>query len=161
MGVSSEVAAVVDLFGPTDLRPISDPRYRGNYEEIFGEAVFSEDAMWAFSPLAYMSVDAPPFLIFHGGADETVMPHHSVDLQAALTDAGVPVELVIVSGGGHSNALFNEGCVSGFGRVDGNPAGIPGRASRDGLNSILSRGFRFPLRCASTPFGCSASLQGL
>ena len=115
--VSSDVAAVVDMFGPTDLRPISDPRYRGNYEEIFGEAVFSEDAMWAFSPLAYVSTDATPFLIFHGDADETVMLHHSVDLQAALTDAGVPVELVIVSGGGHSNALFNESASPGLGEL--------------------------------------------
>ena len=116
-GISSEVTAVVDLFGPTDLRPISDPRYRGNYEEIFGEAVFSEDAMWAFSPLAYVRADAPPFLIFHGDADETVMLHHSVDLQAALTDAGVPVELVIVSGGGHSNALFTEGASPDLGEL--------------------------------------------
>ena len=116
-GVSSEVAAVVDMFGPTDLRPISDPRYRGNYEEIFGEAVFSEDAMWAFSPLAYVSADAPPFLIFHGDADETVMLHHSVDLQAALLDAGVPAELVVVSGGGHSNALFTEGASPDLGEL--------------------------------------------
>ena len=108
-GVSSGVAAVVDMFGPTDLRPIADPRYRGDSENIFGEAVFSEDAMWAISPLAYVSEDDPPFLILHGDADQTVFLHHSENLQEALVNLGVPVELVIVSGGGHSNALFNEG----------------------------------------------------
>jgi acetyl esterase/lipase len=116
-GVSSAVAGVVDLFGPTDLRPISDARYRGNYEEIFGEAVFSQEMMWAFSPLAYVGEEAPPFLILHGDADEIVMLYHSVDLQAALLDAGVPAELVIVSGGGHSNALFTEGASPDLGEL--------------------------------------------
>lgn len=116
-GISCGVAAVVDMFGPTDLRPIANPLYRGTYEDVFGEAVYSDDAMWAFSPLAYVSKNAPPFLILHGDADQTVRLHHSEDLQAALEGVGVPVELVVVSAGGHSNALFNEGASPGLGEL--------------------------------------------
>lgn len=108
-GVSSEVAAVVDLFGPSDLRPIADPAYRDPYIGVFGDAAFDGDAMWAISPLAYVHPDAPPFLIMQGDEDQTVFPHHSVHLADALTAAFVPVELIIVEGGGHSTDLFAPG----------------------------------------------------
>jgi acetyl esterase/lipase len=108
-GVSSEVAAVVDLFGPTDLRPIADPAYRDPYIGVFGDAAYDEAAMWAVSPLAYVHPGAPPFLIMHGDVDQTVFLHHSVNLADALETAGVPVELIIVEGGGHSTDLFQPG----------------------------------------------------
>ncbi|MCB2210313.1 alpha/beta hydrolase [bacterium] len=108
-GVSSEVAAVVDLFGPADLRPIADPAYREPYVGVFGEAAYDAEAIWAYSPLAYVSEDAPPFLILHGDADRVVMLRQSEDFAAALTEAGVPNELIVVAGGGHSNELFRAG----------------------------------------------------
>jgi acetyl esterase/lipase len=107
--ISSEVAAVVDLFGPTDLRPIADPAYRDPYIGVFGDAVYDEDAMWAVSPLAYVHSGAPPFLIMHGDEDQTVFLHHSVNFADALETAGVPVELIIVEGRGHSTDLFQPG----------------------------------------------------
>lgn len=116
-GVSSDVAAVVDLFGPADLRGLADPRYQDAYEDVFGEAVLSEDSMWVYSPLAYVSGEAPPFLIMHGDADGTVLLSQSVDLHVALADAGVPVELIVVRGGGHSNALFAEGASPSLGEL--------------------------------------------
>lgn len=108
-GVSSRVAAVVDLFGPTDLRAMADPLYRDGWGDVFGDAVFDSDAMWNISPLAYVTEDAPPFLIMHGDDDPTVFLHHSQNLAAELEEAGVPVELIVVSGGGHSNDLFRPG----------------------------------------------------
>lgn len=108
-GVSSGVAAVVDLFGPTDLRPIADPAYRDSYISVFGDAVYDAEAIWAYSPLAYVSGDAPPFLILHGDVDRVAMLHHSEKLAEALADVGVPAELIVVAGGGHSTELFAEG----------------------------------------------------
>ncbi len=108
-GVSSRVAVVVDMFGPMDLRPIADPAYRDGWGDVFGDAVFDSDAMWNISPLKYVTKDAPPFLVMHGDDDPTVFLHHSQNLAAALEEAGVPVELIVVSGGGHSNDLFRPG----------------------------------------------------
>ncbi len=108
-GVSSRVAAVVDMFGSTDLRVMADPVYRDGWGEVFGDAVYDADAMWEISPLAYVTGDAPPFLIMHGDKDETVFVHHSQDLAAALENVGVPAELIIVAGGGHSTELFRRG----------------------------------------------------
>ncbi len=105
--ISSEVAAVVDLFGPTDLSGMTHPSYQDAFRDVFGEAINSEEQMWSYSPLAYVSEDAPPFLILHGNADQVVALHHSERLYHALQDEGVPVELIVVHGGGHSLSLFN------------------------------------------------------
>jgi acetyl esterase/lipase len=37
------------------------------------------------------------------------MLHHSEKLAEALADVGVPAELIVVAGGGHSTELFAEG----------------------------------------------------
>jgi len=107
-GISSEVAAVVDMFGPADITGMSHPDYQNAFLGVFGEAVRSEDALWAYSPLAYVSEDSPPFLIMHGDADQVVSLQQSKDLYSALQEAGVPSELIVVNGGGHSNQLLAE-----------------------------------------------------
>ena len=107
--ISSEVAAVVDLFGPTDLTGLAHPDYQDAFVDVFGEAVRSEEAMWAISPLAYVTADSPPFLIIHGDADQTVSLEQSREFHNALQEAGVPSELIVVQGGGHSSYLFTEG----------------------------------------------------
>ncbi|MBG0788093.1 MAG: alpha/beta hydrolase, partial [Anaerolineaceae bacterium] len=108
-GVSSRVSVVVDMFGATDLRVLADPEYRGNWGDVFGDAVYDVDAMWDISPMKYVTSDAPAFLILQGDLDDSVLLHHSKDLNAALEDLGVPVELIIVYGGGHGIDLFQEG----------------------------------------------------
>ncbi len=107
-GISSQVAAVVDLFGPADMRGIAHPDYQDAFLGVFGEAVRSEEAMWEFSPLAYVSKDSPSFLIIHGNADQVVSLQQSVDLNDALQEVGAHSELIVVDGGGHSTDLFNE-----------------------------------------------------
>ncbi len=94
--ISSEVAAVVDLFGPTDLSGMTHPSYQDALMDVFGEAINSEEQMWTYSPLAYVSEDAPPFLILHGNADQVVALHHSERLYHALQDEGVPKESILI-----------------------------------------------------------------
>jgi acetyl esterase/lipase len=106
--ISSEMAVVVDLFGPTDLSGMTFPSYQDAFMDVFGEAINSEGQMWSYSPLAYVSEKAPPFLILYGNADKVVALHHSERLYHALQDEGVPVELIVVRGGGHSLNLFNQ-----------------------------------------------------
>jgi len=47
------------------------------------------------SPLVFISVNAPPFLIQHGTADVTVSPKQSQKLYDALKEKSVPAELVL------------------------------------------------------------------
>jgi dipeptidyl aminopeptidase/acylaminoacyl peptidase len=53
------------------------------------------------SPIQYVSADDPPTLIVHGDADQAVPLAQSHDLEAKLRAAGVPVEVIVVPGGGH------------------------------------------------------------
>ena len=93
---SSEVTAVVDMFGPTDIMtlfPDALPRLR---TAIFGDI----DPIQA-SPMTYISPDDPPFLIIHGEDDGLVPIEQSEALAAALSATGVPVELVRVQHARH------------------------------------------------------------
>ena len=55
----------------------------------------------AISPLNHVRPGLPPFLLIHGDADKTVPIQQSLDFQARLLAAGVPCELMIISGAGH------------------------------------------------------------
>jgi dipeptidyl aminopeptidase/acylaminoacyl peptidase len=67
-------------------------------------------------PVLYASADDAPFLICHGDQDRAVPLSQGVSLEAALKKAGVPVELVVVKGGGH-----------GFKPVKDGPPPVPSR----------------------------------
>jgi acetyl esterase/lipase len=107
----SEVACVVDLFGPTDLRtpePASRRALLGGQpssrELRLGAppAEVPELARQA-SPLAQVSPGDAPFLIVHGTADPLVPFSDSAALERALREAGVPVVFQVVEGGGHGD----------------------------------------------------------
>jgi len=57
----------------------------------------------AASPIAHVSASSPPTLLLHGDADDTVPYQQSVDMEAALRGANVPVKLVRVAGGAHGS----------------------------------------------------------
>jgi len=70
-----------------------------------------ERALAVASPISYVTSAAAPFLLIHGTAD-TVVPYvQSEVLTKALTDAGVPAQLVPIDGAEH---IFN-----GHNDVDG------------------------------------------
>lgn len=106
-GVSSRVACVIDLYGITDVRAwlaapaeqASAPRSRTNYAVFaaVGSAVPPD-----VSPLAHVTASSPPTLILHGRADRTVDAAQSVALAGALQTRGVPHELLLLDGVGHT-----------------------------------------------------------
>jgi acetyl esterase/lipase len=57
----------------------------------------------AANPISHVDALDPPTLIVHGDADTQVALQQSRRLRDALAAAGVPVELVVVPGGGHGN----------------------------------------------------------
>ena len=53
------------------------------------------------SPVTHISADDPPFLLMHGDKDESVDFAQSVEMEAKLKAAGVPVKLLRIPGAAH------------------------------------------------------------
>jgi acetyl esterase/lipase len=117
-GHSSGVSAVVDFYGVSslvDIPPMDMP------EGVFPPALTAavpvgmslqpermlvggsddRELLVAASPVSYVAPGAPPFLLIHGDRDALV-PHSQTDLlAAALSEAGVEHQVVIIEGGDH------------------------------------------------------------
>jgi acetyl esterase/lipase len=112
-GVSSEVAAVVDWYGPADFDvqpdvappPALADRLPGRARSLSPEALLlldtDEALRAAANPVNHVSAEAPPFLLVHGTADRVVPFVHSEILAARLEAVGVPHRLVPVDGADH------------------------------------------------------------
>lgn len=111
-GLSDEVQAVVDLYGPS-VFPVSDE------QEITGECWQSPDSLLLgghcsarpelaklASPITHVKKDAPPFMILHGTNDTMVGIRHSEALYHALCEAGAKAEFYRIEGAGHATPEF-------------------------------------------------------
>jgi acetyl esterase/lipase len=103
--VGSEVQAVVNWFGPTDLALLSDEVNDWHLEVLSellgGDPRDQQELTLAASAVTYIDASDPPVLIIHGDADSTVPVEQSRAFHAALLAAGVDVEYIEVPGGGH------------------------------------------------------------
>jgi acetyl esterase/lipase len=84
------VQAVVDWYGPTDPSPFTGPVGAGDLPSTYIRA----------------GQRLPPFRIAHGSADCTVPVEESRRLYRALTAAGDPATLSILSGAYHEDPAF-------------------------------------------------------
>ncbi len=110
--VSSEVRAVLDLYGPANLvlPPAADgkdsvPGMRkvmADARGVFGAEPPLEAVLRAASPTHMATKGAPPVLIFHGKDDPIVEHTQSVELDKVLTERGVEHVLTLVEGAQHS-----------------------------------------------------------
>ena len=107
--VSSRVQAACDFFGPTDFAKMTNFPSRMNHDapdspesRLIGGPIQDNKAKTRrANPIAYVTRDAPPFLIVHGDQDPLV-PHNQSDiLYKALRDIGVEVTFYTIRGGGH------------------------------------------------------------
>ena len=109
-GVSSKVQAVVEMSGPIDFidpgQPYQLPKARDGLTlaapNLFVDGLKDQAVLKQASPLYYVRVGDPPFLIIHGDHDRVVPYTQSVKFVDALSKAGVPVQFITVQGGGHS-----------------------------------------------------------
>ncbi|MBL8827258.1 MAG: alpha/beta hydrolase [Planctomycetaceae bacterium] len=113
---SSRVAAVVDYYGPTDFVLRGKTHHaRANapdsstYQLLGGAANANPDKARRASGVTYVTADDPPMLILHGDRDKTVYMDQSESLRDAYTQAKLPVELIVVPGGGHGGAVYHTG----------------------------------------------------
>ena len=105
-GEANAVRAVADWYGPADLRDAGlwPRKSRGILEQLLGGTPAQQQQLASgASPVAQVSSGDVPFLIVHGDRDDTVPVEQSRILRDALKSAGVPVQYVEVTGGGHGN----------------------------------------------------------
>ena len=112
---SSDVQAVLDLFGPTDFELfVTTKGYEkhnndGSPESFLlggGEVMPNKDGIRRVNPITYVDGNDPPFLIIHGNKDSTVPPNQSTALHEALQRANVKSTLHIIDGAGHGGPQF-------------------------------------------------------
>jgi acetyl esterase/lipase len=97
-GVSSRIQAVVDYFGPTDIRAPATWQLLGGYIPDGPEAA---SLAAKASPVTHVSPDDPAFLILHGEHDAVVPLSQSQKLYDTLQAAGVPSEFIVVKNAAH------------------------------------------------------------
>ena len=103
-GVSTQVQAVVDFYGPTDLVAEwnSVPKTRAYLAAFLGGSPDQMPGRYqAASPVTYVNPQSPPVFIAQGVNDTTVPVSQSQELADALQAAGVAHQLVLVPGVGH------------------------------------------------------------
>jgi len=106
---SSDVQAVIDWYGRTDLTPVSvDPAFAGSSCAFLlgGSGHQVDELARKASPILHVSKDDPPFLIMHGDMDEVVPLRHSQSFAKALSGLGVKVKLLVLKGVGHGGKKF-------------------------------------------------------
>lgn len=90
-----KVAAVVAYFPPVDLQTIVGP------SERFPALDFEKELADEVSPILHVTNDDAPTLLIHGDKDRLVPISNSERMQAAMKDAGVPVEFITIEGADH------------------------------------------------------------
>ena len=105
--VSSEVAAVCDLFGVSDFLQMPKkhiPEAMSATARFLGGTIDEVPARYIeASPVNYVHAGAPSFLLIHGDADSLVPMQQSEILRDVLKKAGVETTLHIVKGAAHGS----------------------------------------------------------
>lgn len=110
-GISSSVSCVIDLYGIANLLTRQETekdgtptgrRRSGGPLSVFGATSIDDDVFKAASPVTHVSTKSPPILIVHGRADTTVDYGQSIELARVLQERGVPHQLILLDGVGHT-----------------------------------------------------------
>ena len=106
-GPETKPYAVVAGGTPSDLRKFTGgtlvPQFLGGTIEQI------PDTFAAASPVVHVHDGAPPFFLYHGGADLLVSDDHATDFRARLEEAGVYTELYLLKWRGHLTAFATSG----------------------------------------------------
>lgn len=104
---SSEVLAVVDFFGPTDLTDLynsyaSNPSTQTIFQLLMNGTPASNASLYAqSSPINFVTAQSCPTIIFHGDADVVVAISQSVALKNKLSSFGIANQMTSYPNLGH------------------------------------------------------------
>jgi dipeptidyl aminopeptidase/acylaminoacyl peptidase len=101
---SSRVQAVVNYFGPTDMKHLAETSPGAApivATFLNGAPDAATENYRASSPITYVSKDDPPVLTIHGTADKLVPPDQAELFDEALREAGGAHTLLLLEGQGH------------------------------------------------------------
>lgn len=93
--------AIVLRAGPSDLLQMKGALSLATVVSFMERLPIEQKLFREASPVTHVSRKAPPVLLAHGDADDTVPYDQSVAFERALRDTGVPVSLLRVEGGVH------------------------------------------------------------
>lgn len=112
-GYDSGVKAVIDWYGPVDFKKMQEEHEKETglkmtpmMKFLGEEEIRNEKILYQSNPVNYINENTPPFLIFHGTADEMVPFDQSVKLYEALQKNGVPSDLYLLKGVYHARFEF-------------------------------------------------------
>ncbi|MFG0335816.1 MAG: alpha/beta hydrolase fold domain-containing protein [Maioricimonas sp. JB049] len=114
VGVSSDVQAVCNYFGPLDFPAMLDTvddlpdRLKPAIEQFFGDATPEKRRALTelASPIAHVSKGDAPVIIVHGDKDPIVPLSVNRGFPRALRQYGVPVEMIVLPGAAHGGKEF-------------------------------------------------------
>jgi acetyl esterase/lipase len=97
------VAAIINWFGITDVGDLLDGANKKDYAIAWlSNQINRDEIAKRVSPLSYVRPGGlPPIFTVHGTDDSWVPYAHAVRLHKALDKAGMPHQLLTISGGGH------------------------------------------------------------
>ena len=99
---SSRVQAVVAMSAPADFMLTSyNITHDKVFARVFGATSNTDPILAHFSPVRYVSKNAPPFFVLGGDKDETVPMQQSEELARRLNQAGASATLQIAKNGHH------------------------------------------------------------
>jgi acetyl esterase/lipase len=103
LGPTSNVAAVINWYGITDVIDLLEGQHLRDYAEKWVPPSLNDRIEIArrVSPVSWVRKGLPPILTIHGDADQVVPYEHGVDLTRMLRDTGVDAELVPIQAGDH------------------------------------------------------------
>lgn len=101
IGESSRVQAVVNMFGPVNLKLMFERDKSMLMEHVFGVYDPQSQIIQNASPVTHVSCEAAPFLIIHGEKDEQILIDQSKELYASLVSSNIPASLITVENAGH------------------------------------------------------------
>ena len=117
---NSEVKAVVNIFGPTNLTTIQEQlieahpkiNFNDNFNVLTNLLGCNPDdcyeKAWSASPQKYVSKDDSVFLILHGEKDNIVPVQQNIEFNSELKNARVETKLIISKKFGHTAEIILE-----------------------------------------------------
>ena len=111
-----KIAGVIDFFGPADMVDMYTSSTSSIHQLAIqilmsGTPATNPTMYQQSSPINFVTAQAPPTIIFHGGLDPLVPVSESTALKNKLESLGVPTQLVIYPNLGHDlwpTATMNE-----------------------------------------------------